>query len=641
MKVLVVPNNKLPRITVNLSFDRDPLVEGDKAGMLGLVGQMMRSGTQSRTKAELDEEIDFIGASLGAGSSSIYASSLTRHQDKLMELMTDILYNPKFPQEELEKLKKQAISGLESNKDDPSAIASRVAGVLNYGADHPYGELDSKETYEAITVDDIRQYYSTYMRPSIAYLTIVGDITKKDAKKLAKKYFSKWDGGNVPTHSYEVPQPADATEIALVDRPSSVQSVIRVTHPVNLAPGHPDVIPVRVMNQILGGGFSSRLMQNLREDKAYTYGARSSISNDELVGNFNASASVRNEVTDSAVVEFMNELNGIRNAMVTDAELAAAKASIVGSFARSLESPQTVAAFAQNIIEYNLPEDYYATYLQKVNAVTKADIMRVAKQYVRPDKAYVLVVGKASEVAAKLAAIAPVQYYTMEGEPYTPEAAASIPDGYNASKVFADYIEAIGGKMAVQNISDVSATMEANTQMGPIKMVVVNRKDGSFNNVVSVGGQVMSKQVSDGEKISVMMQGRNVPLTPEQTKDALIDGNAFPELNLAALGAKAELTGIEAVEGSDAYAIDITLPSGAKQTWFYDVETGLKVRRTQYVQTPQGEMAAATDISDYREINGVMIPYMMKIPMGPMKLEAKATEVLINTNPDASMFEVK
>ncbi len=121
----------------------------------------------------------------------------------------------------------------------------------------------------------------------------------------------------------------------------------------------------------------------------------------------------------------------------------------------------------------------------------------------------------------------------------------------------------------------------------------------------------------------------------------MIDGNAFPELNLAALGAKAELTGIEAVEGSDAYAVDITLPSGAKQTWFYDVETGLKVRRTQYVQTPQGEMAAATDISDYREINGVMIPYMMKIPMGPMKLEAKATEVLINTNPDASMFEVK
>jgi hypothetical protein len=516
-----------------------------------------------------------------------------------------------------------------------------VAGVLNYGADHPYGELDSKETYEAITVDDIRQYYSTYMRPSIAYLTIVGDITKKDAKKLAKKYFGKWDGGNVPTHSYEVPQPADATEIALVDRPSSVQSVIQVTHPINLTPGHPDVIPVRVMNQILGGGFSSRIMQNLREDKAYTYGARSSISNDELVGNFNASASVRNEVTDSAVVEFMNELNGIRNAMVTDAELAAAKASIVGSFARSLESPQTVAAFAQNIIEYNLPEDYYATYLQKVNAVTKADIMRVAKQYVRPDKAYVLVVGKASEIASKLAAIAPVQYYTMEGEPYTPEAAASIPDGYDANKVFADYIEAIGGKMAVQNISDVSATMEANTQMGPIKMVVVNRKDGSFNNVVSVGGQVMSKQVSDGEKISVMMQGRNVPLTPEQTKDALIDGNAFPELNLAALGAKAELTGVEAVEGSDAYAVDITLPSGAKQTWFYDVETGLKVRRTQYVQTPQGEMAAATDISDYREINGVMIPYMMKIPMGPMKLEAKATEVLINTNPDASMFEVK
>src|SRR5690554_1451904 len=184
LKVFVVENNKLPRVAFSLVLERDPLFEGEKAGMTGFVGGMLTAGTSNRTKEELDEEVDFIGASLNAGSTSIYAASLKKHQDKTLELMSDVLFNPVFPPSELDKLKKQALSSLAASKDNPDAISSRLTTAMVYGKDHPYGETQTDQTIENITVEDIKNYYETYFKPNIAYLAIVGDIDEKEAEKV-------------------------------------------------------------------------------------------------------------------------------------------------------------------------------------------------------------------------------------------------------------------------------------------------------------------------------------------------------------------------------------------------------------------------------------------------------------------------
>lgn len=191
MQVFVVENHKLPRVTLSLVFDHEPVMEEDNAGYIGMVGTMLRRGTTTRTKEQIDEEIDFIGGSLGAGPTSVYASSLSKHQDKLLDLMADIMFNPTFPEEELDKIKTQTISGLAANKEDANSISSNVTTALVYGKNHPYGTLTTEETVGNIKIDDIKNYYQSYFKPNIAYLAIVGDINKKEAQKLVKKYFAK------------------------------------------------------------------------------------------------------------------------------------------------------------------------------------------------------------------------------------------------------------------------------------------------------------------------------------------------------------------------------------------------------------------------------------------------------------------
>lgn len=643
MKVFVVENHKLPRVTLSLVFDHEPVMEGDNAGYIDMVGTMLRRGTTTRTKEQLDEAIDFIGGSLGASATSVFASSLTKHQDKLLELMADIIFNPVFPEEELDKIKTQTISGLAANKEDANSISRNVTTALVYGKSHPYGTLTTEESVGNIKIEDIKNYYQTYFKPNIAYLAIVGDITKKEAQKLVKKYFSKWEKGEIPTPTYEMPKAPEKTFVALVDKPSAVQSVINITYPVELKTGTPDVIKARVLNQILGGGSSARLFVNLREDKGFTYGAYSSLSSDKLVGSFSANASVRNEVTDSVFHEFILELEKIRTEDVTEDEINLAKSSISGSFARSLERPQTVARFAINTARYNLPEDYYSSYLKKVQSVSIADVKATAEKYIHPDKAYFTVVGKASEIKDKLTAFGEVKYFDNYGNEYTPSDAPLLPAGLTAEKVIDDYIIAIGGLESINAIKSIKIISEAEIQGQKLSITTYSvSPNKSLTSIVMGGMMEFQKQVFDGENYAVYSQGNKTPDDENKTKDALVEAPFIPEVNYEKIGVKINLKAIEKA-GSDnyAYAVEIVYPSGTKIIGYYDIKTGLKVRVTQFTTTPQGEMARHVDFKDYSDENGVQIPHTVIMPMGPMKLEAKVTSVEINGKVDESIFKIE
>jgi len=204
MKIFVVENSKLPRVSMSLILDRDPIFEGEKAGYVQLAGDMIGRGTINRPKDKLDEEVDFMGASLGTGSTNIYASGLSKYTEKLVEIMADVAMNPSFTQEEFDKAKEQFLSGIESGKDDPSTIMGNVYGALIYGKDHPYGEIITTETVEAITLEDCKNYYNTYFKPNIAYVAVVGDVKTKKIKKLFNKYFGDWERTDVSMNTYEL-----------------------------------------------------------------------------------------------------------------------------------------------------------------------------------------------------------------------------------------------------------------------------------------------------------------------------------------------------------------------------------------------------------------------------------------------------
>ncbi|WP_229239806.1 M16 family metallopeptidase [Echinicola soli] len=624
LKVFVVENHKLPRVAFSLVIDRDPILEKEKAGMTGFVGEMLMAGTTNRTKDQLDEEVDFIGASLSAGSTSLYGSSLKEHQGKILDLMADVLFHPSFPEEELDKLKKQSLTGLAASKDEPDAISSRLVGKLVYGKDHPYGEIRTEESIEAIGLEDIKTYYETYFKPNIAYLAIVGDIDREEAEKVVKEHFGSWEKGQVPEMNYPVPSPPEQNEVALVDRSASVQSVIDIAYPLEMNLKSDDYLDTRVLNYILGGGSSSRLFTNLREDKGYTYGAYSRIGTDELVASFSAGASVRTEVTDSALVEMIYEVNHMVDEGVTSEELEAAKANLSGSFGRSLESPSTLASFAINIERYGLPEDFYKTYLQRLSALTVDDINAAARKYIKPENMYITIVGNGTDIKDKLDQFGPVSLYDNWGDP-AKEIEMTDTD-MTAEKVVANYIQAIGGEEAVKAIKTAKVKVQAEVQGQVIEMTMAYDDPGMrFSQKVGMMGNTVSNTVLEEGKGTVSAMGQNKELTDEQYEEAKMNMFIFPEVHFEELMYTLELDGVKDIEGQTAYKVIVSNPTGAKSVNYYSVETGLKLKS-------ENEKTGEITYSEYQEHDGVKyaMEMVVKSPMIPAPLNTKVESLEFN-----------
>ena len=637
LKVFVVENHKLPSIAFSLVVDRDPIVEGKNAGYVSAAGELLRTGTKNRTKDKLDEEIDFLGATLSTFPTSINASGLSKYSDKIMAIVSDIILNPDFKQEELEKIRKQSLSGLAYAKDDPDQISSRVTSAIIYGKEHPYGENETEESVKSVTLDMCKQYVETYFRPNISYLAIVGDINKAKAKSLIEKYLGKWEKKDVPKNTYQTPKAPVVNKVALVDRANSVQSVISVCYPVELPIGSDDEMKAKVANAILGGSATGRLFMNLREAKAYTYGAYSSLNPDKLIGSFSASAKVRNTVTDSAITEIMNEMKKIRNEKVGETELQNAKNLLSGNFIRSLEKPATVANFAINIARYNLPKDYYKDYLKNLSAVTVEDVQAAAKKYIKPNNANIVVVGNGEEIAkniTKFSINGKVDYFDTYGEKYDPNV-KKVPEGLTVEQVLNKYVEAIGGKENILKVKDKTIKMTGSMQGMNITMTQSQKAPNKMYQLIDFGvGQ--QSMIFDGEKGKITAMGQEQTMPAEQIETMKL-GSLYSMLEYAAKGIKTELAGMETINNKDAYRVKLTYPSGKKATSYYDVNTGFLVR----LLAEQGGVVQTVDFDDYREVQGVKYPYKMSVGTPNGALDLITTSVEINTNLSDSLFEVK
>ncbi len=630
LKVFVVQNTKLPRVSATLTIDRESIVEGDKAGLTSLAGELFRRGTTNMNKATLDEEIDYLGATINASARSVDAFSLKNNFPKVFGLMADIALRPSFPADELEKIRKQELSGLAQNKEDANAIATNVVNKLVYGKDHPYGEVETEETVKRVTVEDVKNYYNTYWKPNIAYLIFVGDITVDEAKKLTETAFAGWQKGNVPSPVFASPAPPAKTYIAIVDRPSSVQSVINLVTPVQLKPGAPDLIPGSVMNSLLGNGSSGRLYKNLREKYGFTYGAYSRLSSDRIIGNFKASSSVRNEKTDSAIGQFLVEFNRIRSEEVSSEDVAQTKNEMSGSFARSLESPATIATFALNIARYNLPKDYYQNYLKNLATVDNAAVKAMADKYVLPGNMHIVIVGNAKQIAKGLEKYGEVKYYDVYGNEKALPSEKKMDASVTADAIMKKAIEAEGGQIAIDAIKDVAMKGTANVMGQNLDFAVTYVLPNGYLQNLTMGGMSLSKQLAKGGVYAVSQQGADQALKDDEKEELDEQTALFPEPYYQKKGYTMAVKGIESLDGKDAYNIEMKSPKGRVFNLYYDIASGLRVKEVRIQESPAGKIILQLTNSEFKTFNGVKLPVKQTLDTGQFKINIEIADTKLN-----------
>lgn len=634
LKVLLVENHKLPRISFNLTIDNPPVVEGDKAGVRSILGAMLGNGTTNISKDAFNEEIDFLGARMGFGADGGFASALSKYSERILELMADAAMNPLLTQEELDKEIEKAIEGLKNEEKSVDAVAGRVAKVLAYGEQHPYGEYTTEETLKNITLDNVRAIYQENYNPNRAYLVVIGDFDSSKIKRQIKKAFGKWEGLDVTMSKVpEVVPNAQYTQISFVDMPNAVQSNISLTHTAELEMDSPDYHATLIANKILGGGFNSYLNMNLREANAWTYGARSSINTDKYTASrFRAGAAVRNMVTDSAVVETLKEINRIRTEDVDAKALANAKAKYVGDFVLALERPSTIAQYALNIKMNNLPKDYYSTYLKKINAVTKEDVKQAANKYFTPEKARFVIIGKGSDILESLEKTnIPVKYYDKFGKTVArPEFSKPIPEGVTAKSVMDAYIKAIGGRDAVSKVNTTLSTADVTIEgipMSPKAVIKTMSPNKSSMEMTIEGMGTIMKQKFDGQAGYTEQQGRKIPMSEKEVDSKKMEKSLFPELNYD--DAQLVLDSQTSIDGKDVYKVKVT-KGDEVTTRFYDAKTGLLVRVESTTEAQGQSITTVEEYDNYSPVNGVLFPYMMKITSGPQKVILNINNVKVN-----------
>ena len=634
LTVLIVENNKLPRAAVSLSLDNSPIAEGELAGVSAMTAALLGKGSATIDKDSFNEEVDFMGAAINFGSQSASASSLSRYFGRVLELMADAALHPNFTQEEFDKEKDILLDGIKSGEKSVTTAARRVENLLAYGKDHPYGEYVSKESVERVKLADVDAFYKRYFLPNNAYLVIVGDVDAGDLKKQVKKLFGKWKKKNLSTDPIPDVTNVSTTQIDFVNMPNAVQTEVTVQNTVSLRKKDADYFPLLIANGILGGGGEARLFLNLREDKGYTYGSYSSMGNNKYTASrFRASASVRNAVVDSAVVELLYEIDRMKKEVVSDEELNRAKAKYVGSFVRAVEQPSTVAAYALEIETEGLPDDFYTTYLESINNVTKEDIQRVAQKYFLVDQARIVVTGKASEVLDNLEKVQfnesdiSVSYYDKYGNVIDRPASFELPDGVSAQSILADYIDAIGGQDAINAIRSLEVSYNANFMGNELEAISINTAEEQ-KQIVKMGGNVLATVIVNASGAKVEQMGNSMDLPPEMAADMQAVIGIIPELKMME-NESITVSGIEEIDGQSAYALEMKGQSTTTTT-YYAVESGLKLKQTTVTEMMGQTQTQDSNYNDYKRFGSLLIPSSTSVPLGPQSVDATLGYVKIN-----------
>jgi zinc protease len=423
LRVLVLEDHRTPSVFVQLHIGgAGALFEPpNMTGLANATAQMLREGTQSRSSVQIAEEIDRLGATFGAGGSFgssqvvLNASGLSDNFDSWFAVVIDVLFNPSFPREELEKLKQRQRAQLRQQRSTANFLVNERFSRAVYG-NHPAAAVSpTMESLDRLTQEALIKWHRERYAPQNALLAIAGDVRFQELLPQLEKWFAGWQTSVIKETLPPNPVAATSRKIYLVHRPNSVQTSVSLGN-IAIDRRSLDYIPMVVMNHILGGGSSGRLFLNLREEKGYTYGVYSNFSARRYPGPWSAGGNMRTEVTGGALVEFFNEIGRIRDQTVSPTELEEGKRAIAARFALSLEQPTTILSLAVSRVQFRLPEDYWDTYPDKIMAVTAEDVQRVARKYLDPDAMQIVAVGDGLKIQSVLASYGPVEVYDSSGK---------------------------------------------------------------------------------------------------------------------------------------------------------------------------------------------------------------------------------
>ncbi len=638
LKVLVVENNKLPRVSFNLTLDNAPFAEGNKKGVTDLLSAMIGNATQSISKEKFNEEIDFLGATFNFYDSGAAASGLSRYSARILELMADGALHPLFTQADFDAERTKLIEGLKSDEKSASAISERVQNVLTFGKEHYKGEFTSEETLKNVTLQDVINHYNTYFVPGNAYLVVIGDVKTKDVKKKVEQLFGAdvWKKATAPNLTYNDPKDLQYSQINFVDVPNAVQSEIALINLSKLKMNDKDYFAAILANQVLGGGGEGRLFLNLREKHGWTYGSYSNLGAGKYISKFSSTASVRNAVTDSAVVEIFNELKKIRTELVSAEDLKNAKAKYIGNFVMQIEKPATIARYALNIATLGLTEDFYENYVKNINAVTAEDIKNAANKYFLADNTRVVVVGKAADVLPGLEALSkkekmPIFYFDKYGnKAEKPVVKKEIPAGVTAQSVLKKHLDLIGGEKALNQIKTMLITYKGTIQGQELVMVTKSSNKNMNSTVITGMGMTFVKNIVGKDFAYAEYQGKRTEVKGDEYLQMKKESIPFQELAMLQ-DKNVVLTGIEKINEKEAYVLVY-----GKSKYYYDVATGYRIA----VEMPGegGKPSSVVAYNDYKEFKGIKYPYLMSINAG-FPLEFSAFEVKINEGVTDKDFE--
>jgi len=642
LTVMVVENSKLPRASASLSFDNPLIYEGEIAGVGAVLGGMLGNGTQSISKEEFIEEVDYMGATLNVSGSGVFASSLSRYFDRVLELMAGTILEPLLTQEEFERQRDLLKENLKTADKDVATAADRVQNLITYGRKHPNGEFISQESIDRITLEDTKNYLKNYSKPNNAFLVIIGDVDFERAKSKITDLLNGWESGEVNASSFPTPTNPEKSEIIFVDMPNATQSVVSVINTIDFNKKESDYFAALVANRILGGGGSGRLFNNLREDKGWTYGSYSGINESyKTRGAVIAQAQVRNEVTDSSAVELLKEVNKMRNSLVSDEEIENAKAKYTGSFVLSLENASTIASFARNIITQDLPEEYYNTFLSNIEKVSKEDIQNASQKYFKTNNTRIFITGKGSEILESLEDIEyngeklTVRYFDNFGNE-TDRPDYSVDESVSAASIIDNYINAIGGVEKLNSVTSLEETYVADIMGNPFELYSLKSNKNQSLTTISVMGQSQKIVVNQSSGFMEVM-GQKMEITGAELEEAIASAALFTETNLDYSAIK--LVGKSEVNDEPAYEIKVS----DSKSLFYSIETGLKLKEVQTQEVEGNSMITENFYSNYEDVEGILFPMSINlvtpsIPI-PGGLNLKATSIMLNVKTSDSDFE--
>ena len=606
MKVFIIEDHEQPVVNLRMLIGGGTSQDGEHAGTADLVADLLTKGAGDMDALEIAEKLDGVGASINASTSVDYitvsASVLKKHLPLLMDVFSDVIMEPAFPDEEMEKLVKQFVSGLKHQKSDPSSIVQKLARKVVYGANHPYAMNPTEEGVKDIDIDDIETYYEHYFHPNNATLAIVGDVDPSEIMEMLEEYFMKWE--KEPFPSLKVPG-ADPMPLGVyyIERPASVQSSVVLTT-VAVPRSHKDYETLDLAASVIGAGFAGRLFRTIREEHSYTYSPFGFLTTSKYANRFACGSDVRNSVTDSTIDVIKEQLYLLAREPATKEELDRVKNTKVGGYLMSFENSNFIAAIIQNADFHEIPIKEVKKTPETIMNISRYEVKNVAMKYMNPDNAYIVVVG-APEVREKLVKYGKIYDYTLDIKP----ADADLEEiSMDCDDVIDKYVKAIGGEEVLNNLNTILAEGNVNFSMQGSELTgkfQMKKKAPNKEAQMMDLGFMKQMQWVDGKNAWIQnAQGVIERKEGRELSTLLEEAIMMLDAKITELDFQCEVIG---KKGSE-IVMKTSSPTGKERTYYFDGSTFLINRIETIEDSPQGVIPITEIRKNYTEINGIKMP---------------------------------